>query len=242
MTKERLQELSLEALLDIVRNEEIPVGSDLSREAIIELILEEEAEEKTDREQANNAAMRVKEKKFEIIKDEEESSLLEYELPDSYNETKITLLLRDPQWAFAYWDLKYSDTELIEDLIEPVLLLRLYQVDERDRRVNVKSEPFEIPVKLSDRRWYINLPKTGLKYLLQLIVRDGETEKVLCESNTVESPEISIKLTGDSGAGEQFRTALAASGLKALDDFSEKGGIPQRIISLLDTQYLHLQG
>jgi uncharacterized protein len=242
MTKERLQELSLEALLEIAGNEEISLGSDLSREAVIELILEEEAEEKTDRDKANNAAMRVKEKKFEIIKDDEESSLLEYELPESYNETKIMLLLRDPQWAFAYWDLKQSDIETIEDLLEPVLLLRVYQVDNRDNGGNVKTEPFEIPVKPSDRRWYINLPKTGLKYLLQLIVSDGETEKVLCESNTIESPEISINLAGDSGADEQFRTALAASGLRALDDFAEKGGIPQRIISLLDTQYLHLQG
>jgi len=242
MTKERLQELSLDALLEIARKEEISFTADLSREALIDLILEEQAEEKTDREKANNAAMRVKEKKFELIQDEEESSLLEYELPDSYDETKIILLLRDPLWAFAYWDLKESDSATIEDLSDATLLLRVYQVDERDKGANVKTEPFEIPVKLSDRRWYINLPKAGLQYRLQLIVRCEMEEKVLCESNTIDSPEISINPTGNSNSDEQFRTALAASGLRALDDFSEKGGIPQRIISLLDTQYLHLQG
>jgi len=242
MTKERLQKLSINDLLEIAQNQDISFSTDIDREALIELILEEEAEEKTDREASNNAAMRVKEKKFEKVKDEGESFLLEYELPESYNETKITLLLRDPLWAFAYWDIKQTDIEKIEGLPGAVLILRVYQVDERGKKINVKKEPFEIPVKLTDRSWYINLPKAGLEYSLQLIVRDRTQEKVLCESNTVESPAISLDPMEDSVSDEQFRTALAVSGLQGLDDFYEKGGIPQRIISLLDTQYLQLQG
>lgn len=239
MTKERLRELSLDALLAIARNADISFSTDSSRETLIELIIEDEEEEKSDREQSNNAAMRVKEKKFEIIKDEVESFVSEYELPESYNETKITLLLRDPLWAFAYWDLKYSDVEKIESMPGAKLLLRVYQVDEQS---NVKTGPFDIPVKLADRTWYINLPNTGMKYLLHLIVRNGHEEKVLCESNTVQSPAITLNPNGDSDSDGLFKTALAVLGLQAPDDFSEKGGIPQRIISLLDAQYLHLQG
>jgi len=65
---------------------------------------------------------------------------------------------------------------------------------------------------------------------------------VLCKSNTVDSPSITINPIADPAWYEQFRTVLSVSGLESPDDFFEKGGIPQRIISLLDTQYLHLQG
>jgi len=242
MTKEKLQELTLEALREVARSEEVLFDPGINRETLIELILEEEEEEKTDRQSTNNAAMRVSEKKFENIKDEAETGSSDFELPESYNETKIKLLLRDPLWAFSYWDLKESDIEKIENLPDCTLFLRVYQVNGGKEAGRRRTEPFEIPVKLTDRRWYINLPKTGLKYELQLIVRTGDEEKVLCKSNAVESPTISINPTADSISDEQFRTILSVSGLEDPDDFSEKGGIPQRIISLLDTHYLHLQG
>ena len=102
--------------------------------------------------------------------------------------------------------------------------------------------PFDIPVKLSDRKWYINLPTTGVGYSLDLIARNGQTDTVLCTSNSVISPEISINPTDSAKDDQSFSSILAVSGIQDFNDFSEKGGIPQRIISLLDTQYLHLQG
>ena len=242
MTKERLQELTMEALREVANREEVSFGPEITRESLIELILEEQEDERTDREKVNNNAMRVKEKKFEITQEEAESFLVEYELPESYNETKIALLLRDPLWAFAYWDIKQNHVEKIESLGEANLRLRVYQVDEKGRSSRVHTEFFEIPVKLTDRSWYINLPKTGVKYRLKLILRSGTHEEVLCESNTVESPTISLNPTADYASDEQFRAILAVSGIQYPDDFSEKADIPQRIISLLDTQYLQLQG
>ncbi len=240
MTKERLEALSLEALQEIANGNEISFSPNTNKEALIELILEEEEEEKSDRANSNNAAMRVKEKKFDIIKDEAETDSSEFELPESYNETKITLLLRDPLWAFAYWDLKQSDVARIENLPDATLLLRVYQVDENAKKASGRTVPFEIPVKLADRRWYINLPKTGLKYSLEYIVQDGQDEWVLCESNSVESPTITVNSTDNTPGDELFRTILAVSGLQDSDDFSQESGISQRIISLEDTQYLHL--
>ena len=35
-----------------------------------------------------------------------EGEMPAWELPERYNETKIVLLLRDPNWAFAYWDIR----------------------------------------------------------------------------------------------------------------------------------------
>ncbi|MBN1685799.1 MAG: DUF4912 domain-containing protein [Spirochaetales bacterium] len=242
MTKEKLQELTLEALQELANREDVSFTPEITREALIELILEEEEDDKSESEKANSEAMRVKERKFENVKGEAVSRLTEYELPDSYNETKITFLLRDPLWAFAYWDIKESHIEKIESLGEASLILRVYQVDEEGKGTRAEAQPFEIPVKLTDRKWYINLPKTGLKYRLKLILRSGTHKEVLCESNTVESPAISLNPAADYVSDEQFRTMLAVSGILDPDDSSEAGGIPQRIISLLDNQYLQIQG
>jgi hypothetical protein len=188
--------------------------------------------------------MRVKEKKFDIVKDEEAmpDDLEELDLSESYNETKIVLMLRDPLWAFAYWDLGQSDIDAIERIAGSRLYLRIFQVVEGEDGSRKKQAPFEIPVKVTDRSWYINLPTTGSCYVLELIMKSRQKEKVLCMSNTIASPEISINPTDDSSIDESFYSILAVSGLQESRDFSEKGGIPQRIISLLDTQYLHLQG
>ena len=52
------------------------------------------------------------------VLDEEEAKKEEYipdevdivrELPDRYNETKLVLMMRDPEWCFFYWDISDSD-------------------------------------------------------------------------------------------------------------------------------------
>jgi uncharacterized protein len=244
MTKERLQDLPLEALREMANRIEISFHQSIERDALVDLIYDAVEEEKSERENSNNSAMRVKEKKFDIIENEDVASAAsdEFELPDSYNETMISLLLRDPLWGFAYWDLKEAEVEAIKSTPNSRLLLRVYQLDADAPGRKKRRRPFEIPVKISDRSWYINLPKTGTRYSLELIMQGGQGEKVLCASNSIESPKISINPTSDSSADESFYSILAVSGLRESSDFSEKGGIPQRIISLLDTQYLHLQG
>ncbi len=244
MRKEQLQDLPLGALREIANRVDVLVNQNIERDDLIDLIMEAEEEDKSERESSNNSAMRVKEKKFDIINDDERVSANsdEFELPESYNETEICLLLRDPQWGFAYWDLKQSDIDAIGETSSSRLLLRVYQIDFEEHGKEKRGNPFEIPVKVADRSWYINLPNTGTRYSLELIMQGKQNEKVLCSSNSIKSPKISINPISDASTDESFYSALAISGLQESGDFTEKGGIPQRIISLLDTQYLHLQG
>jgi len=239
MTKERLQALSLEALQELANRSSISFDLNANRNTLIDQILEAQEEERAERESSNNAPMRVKEKKFELFKDEDMASLddEEFSLPAGYNETRIVLLLRDPLWAFAYWDLHQSDLETSINTPQSRLILRIYQRDGNKSGGKKGGQPFEIPVKNADRSWYINLPAPGKQYFLDLIAKQGKDEKALCTSNVIESPIISLKSSEDS-----FYNILAVSGLSDANDFAQKGGIPQRIISPLDTQYLHLQG
>lgn len=238
MTEERLSVLSLSALHEIADNEGIKNAADLSREELIEQLLEAIEEDREERECFNNFAMRIEEKKYEILLDEEFESQkgIVFEIPERYNETKISLLLRDPFWAFAYWDI--MDQELGEigerGHIEG-LLLRVCQIETDKSGKEVVIDSFDIPVKVQDNKWYINLPESGKNYFIKLVVRLGRGEKVLCTSNTVTSPAKTVAATI---AGENITDfsdpMLAFAGLFNLSDSSLDGSIPHRIIQFIE--------
>ena len=243
MTRERLQVLSIASLREIAGRSGIQVDEKSNKDMLIEQILEAMEEDKTDRENSNNNAMRIKEKKFEILKDEEIESQekSEYSLPTTYDETKIVLLLRDPLWAFTYWDLEKSDFDSITKTeTKNRLLLRVYECIPGTQET--KGEVFDIPVKKIDRSWYINLPRTGSSYYIEFINEMNGSEIKLCSSNTIHSPRMTQGAEFSANKDVTLQEILAVSGLLDIDDSSSAIGIPQRIISFLDTQYLHLQG
>lgn len=48
------------------------------------------------------------------------------DLPDSYGESRIVILPRDPQWSYAYWDIPNSAKEELRHHGGQQLALRLY--------------------------------------------------------------------------------------------------------------------
>jgi hypothetical protein len=238
VTEERLSVLSLSALLEIAGNEGIKNAADLNREDLIEQILEAIEEDREERECFNNFAMRIEEKKYEILLDEEFESQkgIVFEIPERYNETKIALLLRDPFWAFAYWGIQDQELEEIEERghLEG-LLLRVCQLETDESGKEGVIDSFDIPVKVQDNKWYINLPESGKSYFIKLIARLAGGEKVLCTSNSVTSPEKTVAATI---AGENITDfsdpMLAFAGLFHLSESSFDGSIPHRIIQFIE--------
>ena len=113
----------------------------------------------------------------------------EVELPESYNETRVVLMLRDPSWAFAYWDLKDTDrrdfqrSESFEGL-----MLRVYTMDDPESGLGDARQQFDIPVTLLDERWYINLPDQETYYKLALVAAADGEERSLAVSNAIVVP------------------------------------------------------
>ena len=241
MTKERLAGLSLESLNQLAQRRGIRLPEDADRSTLIEQILEVEEEERIDRLSEDNMAMKVEEKKFDTNPEEditpEEGD--EYSLPESYNETRLVLLLRDPYWAFAYWDIEQAELEKLRTESGGELFLRVFETSGSDTAAQFRGEFFDIPVTLEDKSWYINLPRCGINFFVQLATRNRDGVEVLCISNLVRSPRMSL-VTQDSQEFETLEEILVATGIVRQDE--SNSGIPQRIISLLDTQYLHLQG
>ncbi|MFA6844194.1 MAG: DUF4912 domain-containing protein [Sphaerochaetaceae bacterium] len=107
-------------------------------------------------------------------------------LPPSYNETSIHLLLRDPQWAYAYWSLSpCTKAQFFEGKVQTgEVFLRVNMVDQHD---NSRSF-FDICVGLDDEQWNINLPQMGCKYDVTLCFKDGQgVMGSLAQSNVVET-------------------------------------------------------
>lgn len=244
MTAERLQRCTMKSLREIAEREGIVLAGKINKDILIDLILEALEEDREERNRINNPAMRIREKKYEISMDEDFDSpeSQRFPLPESYNETKIVLLLRDPFWAFAFWEIKPADMEELKTFIRnPSLCLRVRRPSEGRTRKN--GDFFDIPVGLDDRSWYINLPAAGAAYEIELVGKDRTDERVLCTSNRIYSPAFNIPEAGTEQALKDTGNDPALlSRLYNFGDESPMKEIPQRIISLLDTQYLRIKG
>ena len=107
-------------------------------------------------------------------------------LPDSYHDTSIHLLLRDPQWAFAYWSFSsHLLEEIVDDEGAPLgsFFLRVSQTP----LGGGEESAYDITIDTDDQQWNINLPQMGASYRVELCWRDkrGE-EQSLSRSNSVE--------------------------------------------------------
>lgn len=94
-------------------------------------------------------------------------------LGNVYMETSIHLMLRDFNWAFAYWSISpLSQSKLIEE--DPSYLknvfLRVTSIDEETK----KSTIYDIDVSKDDTSWNINLPDVGQSYQVALCVKNNK--------------------------------------------------------------------
>jgi hypothetical protein len=242
MTRERLEKLSLESLHEVARREDLDIPDGADTATVIELILEAYEEDREEREALNSHPISLEKKKYALTRDEDyrhtgEDTVV---LPEQYNESRIVLLLRDPAWAFAYWDLRETDVKKFK--AEPGfggLFLRVHEISGPVFTGHNSVDFFDIPIQLSDMRWYINLPKQGTNYCIQLLYMKFGVPQVIVHSNVIQVPRGSVSedwARGDSI--DPYDMLIALSGLENLGIPSYDQRIPQRIISMLDAQYL----
>lgn len=236
-----LSDASFEALLRLADNYGAEVPENVTRDELEEIVEDAAEEWRLEHRRANNHPVRVEETKYDIqIAGElEHRAEEEVELPESYNETTVVLMLRDPSWAFAYWDLREDDRAEFQrsDAFEG-LVLRVYSMDEPDTALESARQQFDIPVTPIDSRWYINLPDQETLYRLTLVALvDGE-ERELAISNVIAVPRgtmADMESVGDERTGDEI---IAQTGIQDLDLPATARRIPQRILDLVDEDLL----
>ncbi len=139
------------------------------------------------------------------------------ELPESFNETEISVILRNPAWAFVYWDISEDALQRISDSPRfKNLVLRVSYFDKEDDVTPV--EYYDLQITLADREQYILL-ETGKKYLRVDLVAffiDGNYDS-LTISEKIRLPETpAIFAKAFPGQEVNIPEILELSGMKKL--------------------------
>ncbi|WP_422480414.1 DUF4912 domain-containing protein [Pleomorphochaeta sp. DL1XJH-081] len=111
------------------------------------------------------------------------------QLPESYSETRIHLLLKNPYWAHAYWSVCTQDLLKLDQTCESFeFFLRVTMHESADQRL--PEDSYDIEIGKSDTSWNINLPERGRVYSVSLHYQDlQDGTGLLCQSDTIATPK-----------------------------------------------------
>ncbi|MDR3200382.1 MAG: DUF4912 domain-containing protein [Spirochaetales bacterium] len=186
--RERLEALPEPALRDLAKKEGIEVPPDVARILLVDLLFEVLEDKVEERKSQNNDSVRLQQIKYDLsyIDEVGENSAGDDFFSVQYNDTRIVLMLRDPFWAFAYWDIKGGTLRQIKKEYEADnVVLRVLRVKQPGEET---LDSFDIPLGPSDSSRYINIPEQDAFYRASLILQGQTWEKPLITSNVVRVP------------------------------------------------------
>ncbi len=141
------------------------------------------------------------------------------ELPQDYGDTEATLLARDPNWMYVYWEINEQSTaELRKDYGNDIFdksrqIIRVY-----DNTHESRSKYFDIEIRFDARDWYINVQEGGKSYYceLGLVLPDGKFISVV-KTNCVKLPKGKVSEITDEkwmSISGDFEKLLQLSGVE----------------------------
>ena len=176
LSRAYLETLSFSELIKIADEEGIDVPSDFNRNFLIEEILEVYED------------LEKIEKDDMIISDEEIEPEKEEELvPRAYNQTEVGIVLRNPAWAFVYWNISDSDRISLEKAFVSQMRIRVNSFSEKDQ---VKpDEFFDIQISKEDDGQYVLLPQNKKFFRVDLLFNLDNFVDILESSRILEKPK-----------------------------------------------------
>ena len=113
------------------------------------------------------------------------------ELPAGYGDSRIVLLPRDPQWAYAYWDIPIEHKNELRYHGGQQLALRIYDVTDINIEHQSPHSIQEYPIDEMAREWYIPIPVSDRSYTIDIGYRCGDGRwLVLARSGAVGIPPV----------------------------------------------------
>jgi uncharacterized protein len=238
MTKERLHSFSYEQLIEISKRSNVLVTPGVDKETLVSILIEAYEEDRVEREELNNLAIKMESRKFSISQDEEIDLGMDddLELPLRYNDTGIKVLLRDPSWIFCYWDLEDKKVGEIENTPGfEGLILRVVELTSGEYSEDNILDYFDIPIKSVDFRRYVNLPSEDTWYCAEIRAIVEDKDYLVTRSNIIETTREYVTAPHDNDKSNSSEL-IRLSGFSA--EFGEAHGvsgyhdIPQRIIPI----------
>lgn len=118
-----------------------------------------------------------------------------YELPSHYESTRVTLIVKDPFWIYAYWEIAPDALAAIKNNLSPEqrdaakTVLRMYDVTMKDFNGYNANSYFDLEVGDYNTNWYVNIWRDNISYVgdIGLRIPDGRFF-TLARSNNVTTP------------------------------------------------------
>ncbi|PLS67510.1 MAG: Rho termination protein, partial [Cyanobacteria bacterium M5B4] len=205
MAKERppIEEMTLRQLRKVAAEYEISRYSRMRKSQLLKAIqsaklgdLVGQHEQKTEEERQT-----VEAKKFELgqptgvgVAEATELAMVDWnlgDLPDGYDEARIVLLPRDPQWAYAYWDIPDRDKEACRRQGGQQLALRIYDATDLNLDYQMPHTVQEYACDEMAREWYLPIPLSDRSYVVEIGYRcnDGRW-LMLARSSAIHVPPV----------------------------------------------------
>ena len=141
------------------------------------------------------------------------------ELPPGYGDTRLVLMVRDPEWIFFYWEVGQTAREMLGLPLRghiPSLVVRLHDITDIEEFNGTNSLAwYEIPLTEGAASWYIHLPQVAREWCGELGVLNEHGEFIqICRSNVARTPRNFIAEHSDPewmSASHELREILARS-------------------------------
>lgn len=157
LSRSYLETLSTADLISIADDYGIDVPDDLNRRFIIGELLE--VAEELELERSTQSDMHIA-----------DSAALDTELPETFNETQVGMVMRNPVWAFVYWDIKESvRARFTTEADFKALVLRVsFFTDEEEQN---PEESFDVQIDETVREQYVLFPVGKQFVRIDLVMR-----------------------------------------------------------------------
>jgi hypothetical protein len=187
LTRVSLESLTTDELIKLADLYGMDIPPGLDRLFIIKELLEIASEDEDEEEEGPLEGALVTETSF----------LEPVPLPKQYNITFIAVMIRDPLWAFVFWEVKGFDKEVFErspDFGGYYLKVSPWE----SRRNSPQAEGvFTVPVETGDIARYLGFPPAGeseidrdIRFKVELCAKRGAEEFVLAVSNPFRLPAL----------------------------------------------------
>ena len=222
LSRNTLETLTSSQLIDLADEYGIDIPDNLNRQFIIEELIE------VAKEIDENSNYK------ETIKVSDDAvNTIATELPESYNETKIDVMLRNPVSLFVYWD--FSEVQLKQlksNKISIYLQISFFDSMEAEK----PEDTFEIQINIEDREQYILIP--GGKKFVRVDLMQNTTssmDAVLAVSSRLSIPQGSEEFMNfHPGENLKIKPILTIDSTGKLQTIDKKRGDKQAMLSLIE--------
>lgn len=133
----------------------------------------------------------------------------------SYDSTEVEIILRNPAWAYIYWNISDADRHSLDDAFISDMHIRVNSFSEREQ--GKPDEFFDISISKKDTGQYVLLPQGRKFFRVDLLFNIDGIIDILDSSAVIEMPMgTSLLVESHPGKDDNLSEIMKLSGMEEL--------------------------